>query len=225
VPAGLGQLEAKLKEAYQQFGKGQFKEAHKSFLAVLHQLLFVTLEDKRDIPDAMELLQKTREYTHGVRMELLRRDEAADKSADPVRQLELACYFTSVDLQPVHVPLVLNSATVVSYNKKNAKLAGQMAKRLLESNPSAAQTQTAKKVLTKAEGASDAHEIDYDPKQPFVVCGKSLKPIYRSQDRVRCAFCLHPYRTQYKGETCAVCEIGQIGGTGAGIVWSIACMH
>ena len=67
-------------------------------------------------------------------------------------------------------------------------------------------------------GNADELKLDYDDKNPFVVCGLSLKPTYRGTEKVRCAFCYQPFLPRHKGEVCPVCQIGAVGGDATGMV-------
>ena len=53
--------------------------------------------------------------------------------------------------------------------------------------------------------------IDYDPRNPFVVCASSMKPIFKGNTALVCGVCGASYRPDLKGSLCTVCEIGGIG--------------
>jgi coatomer protein complex subunit alpha (xenin) len=57
------------------------------------------------------------------------------EAQDPVRQAELAAYFTHCNLQQVHLMLSLRSAMNCSYKIKNYGTAASFARRLLELDP------------------------------------------------------------------------------------------
>ena len=65
---------------------------------------------------------------------------------------------------------------------------------------------------------TDEVKLEYDDKNPFVVCGLSLRPIYRGTEQARCAFCYQPYLPKHKGETCLVCTVGRVVGDATGMV-------
>ncbi|KAM1123169.1 hypothetical protein ACFX19_004681 [Malus domestica] len=54
---------------------------------------------------------------------------------DPVRQQELAAYFTHCNLQMPHLRLALLNAMSVCYKAGNLNTAANFARRLLETNP------------------------------------------------------------------------------------------
>ncbi|CDY53170.1 BnaA06g40490D [Brassica napus] len=119
-------------------------------------------------------------------MELKRR-ETKD---DPVRQQELAAYFTHCNLQLPHLRLALFSAMGVCYKSKNLATAYNFAKRLLETNPVESQAKTARQIVQAAErNMTDTTELNYDFRNPFVICGSTYVPIYRGQKDVSCPYC------------------------------------
>ncbi|KAK6131252.1 hypothetical protein DH2020_035009 [Rehmannia glutinosa] len=89
-------------------------------------------ETRREVDEVKELIVIVKEYVLGLQMELKRR-ELKD---DPVRQQELAAYFTHCNLQLPHMRLALSNAMTVCYNAQNMSTAANFARRLLETNPS-----------------------------------------------------------------------------------------
>lgn len=61
-----------------------------------------------------EVIDTSREYILGLTIELERRRLAVDEPDSVQRQLELAAYFVSCKLQPVHQQLALRSAVRLS---------------------------------------------------------------------------------------------------------------
>ena len=117
-------------------------------------------------------------------------------------QLELAAYLTHCNLQPAHLLLSLNLAMSLAFKIKNFINAASFARRLLELGASAgnaALMTKAKKVLQIAEGeARNAHRIEYDEKNPFVICCGSLTPIYKGAEVIRSAFCGAAYKPEFR---------------------------
>lgn len=106
---------------------------------------------------------------------------------------------------------------VINAKIKNFKTAGALARKLMELNPKPELKQQAIKVMRAAdESGSDAVPIDYNVKNPFVVCSISLKPIYRGSASIRCPFCGASYLPTHKGETCPICTVGGIGADAKG---------
>lgn len=87
---------------------------------------------RRQVDEVKELTIIVKEYVLGLQMELERR-ELKD---DPVRQQELAAYFTHCNLQLPHTRLVLQNAMVACFKAKNLSTAASFARRLLETYPS-----------------------------------------------------------------------------------------
>ncbi|XAR61695.1 hypothetical protein NMG60_11016187 [Bertholletia excelsa] len=142
------QLEEKLKAGYKATTAGKFSEALRLFLGILHTIPLIVVESRREVDEVKELIIIVKEYVLGLRMELKRR-ELKD---NPIRQQELAAYFTHCNLQLPHLRLALLNAMTVCYKAGNLSTAANFARRLLETNPTAEnQAKTARQVLQAAE--------------------------------------------------------------------------
>jgi len=195
-----------LKSAYRATTGGKFSEALSIFYNILHSLLFIVVDSKKEANEAKELLGICREYLTGLRMELQRKDE------DPTRQAELAAYFTHCNLQQIHLQLSLRSAMNCSYKIKNFQLAANFARRLLELEPKSDVAAQARKVIMHAETNNEnATPLNYNDKNPFVVCGISFTPIYKGNPAVNCPFCQGTFLPAHKGKLCPTCQVAQIG--------------
>jgi coatomer protein complex subunit alpha (xenin) len=64
---------------------------------------------------------------------------------------------------------------------------------------------------------SNEQQLDYDDRNPFVVCTHTFKPIYRGQPMVRCGFCTAPFDPSFKGQVCKICKVAEVGFTGTGL--------
>jgi len=163
------------------------------------------------------LIDICREYVIGIRCELARKE-----TTDPVRQAELAAYFTNSNLQPVHMILVLRSAMSCALKVKNTPIAASFARRLIDTGAPAAVQQAARKVLAAYDAAPNANDgaaLRYDPRNPFVVCGRTLLPLYRGAQIVRCPLCSQPVEAAAKGQVCDTCCVAQIGAEASGMRW------
>jgi coatomer subunit alpha len=120
---------------------------------------------------------------------------------NPIRNCELAAYFTHSNLQPIHLVLSLRSAMNCAYKISNFKLSASFAKRLLELNPQSAIATQARKVVAFAEqNNTNKNEINYDERNPFVLCCSTFTPIYKGSAHVSCPFCAAPYLPQSAGK-------------------------
>jgi coatomer protein complex subunit alpha (xenin) len=179
----------------------------------LHSAALLVVQDHTELAEARELVSLAREYVVGLQLELARKDEES-----PARQCELAAYFTHVQLQSIHLLLALRSAMTLCYKLKNYRDAAAFARRLLELNPKPEIATQARKVVKFADtNDSNAVELNYDQRNPFVVCGISHTPIYKGSDVEKCGHCGAAYKTEHKGKRCAVCQLGCIGHKGLGL--------
>ena len=71
---------------------------------------------------------------------------------------------------------------------------------------------TAAKVLRASERqARNTAELNYDERNPFVVCAKSMTPIYKGNKLTRCPYCFAAYLPDFKGSTCNICNLSTVG--------------
>lgn len=61
------------------------------------------------------------------------------------------------------------------------------------------------------EKHTDKYTLDYDERNPFVICGYSLTPIYAGSESVKCSYCSASYKPEYSGKLCVICDVGTIG--------------
>jgi len=216
LPFTLPPLVERLKLGYRATTEGKFSDALAHFLGIMHSLLLIVVETKQEVNEAKELLGICREYALGLRMELHRKEAS---SASPARQAELAAYFTHCNLQPPHLILSLRSAMTRSHQVKNYVHAASFAKRLLELNPSSADfVSQARKVIKFAEqNPRNELTINYDERNPFVVCGISLTPIYRGSPMSRCPYCSSAFLPEHANKLCPNCQIAEIGREAPGL--------
>ncbi|CAN0858592.1 Coatomer subunit alpha-2 [Linum grandiflorum] len=216
----FGQLEEKLKAGYKATTAGKLTEALKYFVSILHTIPLIVVESRREVDEVKELIIIVKEYVVGLQMELKRRE----MKNEPVRQQELAAYFTHCNLQTPHLRLALVNAMSVCYKGKNFATAGNFARRLLETNPqNEGHAKTARQVLQASEkNMTDATQLKYDYRNPFVVCGATYVPIYRGQRDVCCPYCSARFVPEQQGEICGVCDLAVVGGDASGLICSSA---
>uniref|UniRef100_A0A2P2IV55 Coatomer subunit alpha n=2 Tax=Rhizophora mucronata TaxID=61149 RepID=A0A2P2IV55_RHIMU len=211
-------LEERLKVGYKATTSGKFTEALRHFLSILHTIPLIVVDSRREVDEVKELIIIVKEYVLGLQMELKRRD----MKDDPVRQQELAAYFTHCNLQLPHLRLALLNAMTVCYKAGNLSTAANFARRLLETNPTIEnQAKTARQVLQAAEkNMKDKVELNYDFRNPFVVCGATYVPIYRGQKDVSCPYCSSRFVLSQEGKLCAVCDLAILGSDASGLLCS-----
>eukprot|EP01006_Ploeotia_vitrea_P013490 TRINITY_DN35281_c0_g1_i1.p1 TRINITY_DN35281_c0_g1~~TRINITY_DN35281_c0_g1_i1.p1 ORF type:complete len:602 (+),score=13.23 TRINITY_DN35281_c0_g1_i1:77-1882(+) len=204
-------LVEQMKAGYKATTDGQFVEAVDIFRHLMRSCIFV-VGDKRTNTEVTECVHIGGAYVAALRMELTRKG-----TEDVNRNLELAAYFANAELQPAHKSRTLQLAMAVAYRNGNFKSAAGFAKRLLGMSPPSKTARQASKVIQIGEQKdTDAHVIDYDVTQRFIVCAGNLKPIYKGQEYKRCTFCSQPYTTEFQSTVCLVCEMGEVGGDATG---------
>lgn len=209
-----------LAEAYRQFSRGKFAESLTHFRSVLQKLMLVVVKSESEAAEVRELVTTCRDYIIGLMLEVERRRLVAeDPEGNLVRSLELAAYFTHMNLQPAHQQLALRSAMGVFSRAGNNATAASFARRLIDSQPTDQRVlTTARSVLAQGDrNPRDAHEIQYDHFTAFDVCPASLTPIYQGSPAVVDAYTGARYLPEYKGTVCVVDEITQVGLPASGL--------
>ncbi|CAL0328461.1 unnamed protein product [Lupinus luteus] len=173
---------------------------------------------RREVDEVKELVIIVKEYVLGIQIELQRR-EIKD---NPAWQQELAAYFTHCNLQPPHLRLALLNAMVVCFKEKNLATAYNFARRLLETNPTIEnQAKRARQVVAAAEkNMNDTTPLNYDHRNPFVICGGTYVPIYRGQKDVSCPYCTSRFVPSHEGQLCTVCDLAVAGADASGMLCS-----
>mmetsp|Transcript_6188 Transcript_6188/g.15793 ORF Transcript_6188/g.15793 Transcript_6188/m.15793 type:complete len:347 (+) Transcript_6188:137-1177(+) len=219
LTSSLPLLEEKLKAAYKTTTEGKFGEALKLFVSIIHSIAVLLVESRREVDEVKELLSIAKEYAVALRIEIKRKEFKDDASMN--RQAELAAYFTHSPLQPIHLSLSLRSAMSLFFKIKNFNTAAGFCRRLLELNPPLKVAQQAKQVLQACERTpKDEVELNYDSRNPFVVCSSTFMPIYRGTKDTACPTCAAKYMADQAGIVCQVCNLGKVGADASGLVCS-----
>ncbi len=65
-----------------------------------------------------------------------------------------------------------------------------------------------RKILAACEKSlTDAHQLNYDPHNPFDICAASYTPLYRGRPVEKCPLSGACYCPKYKGEVCRVTQV------------------
>jgi len=212
----FAQMDDKLKAAYKATTEGKFPEALRQFLNILYTIPLLVVDSRREVDEVKELIEIVREYVLGLRMEVKRKD----LKNDATRQQELAAYFTNCKLQKVHMRLVLTSAMALCFKGGNYATAANFARMLLDNSPNKAQAKKARQVLQACGDRKDAHQLNYDFRNPFVVCGATFVPIYRGQKDISCPYCASRFVPSVEGQLCSICELSVVGADASGLLCS-----
>lgn len=208
----LNDLVTRLQGCYQLTTGGKFSEAIDKLRSLLLTIPLLVVDTRQDISEAQQLLQICREYILGLQMETTRKELPKNTLEEQKRICELAAYFTHCNLQPVHQILTLRTAINLFFKLKNYKTAASFARRLLELGPRPEVAAQARKMLQACDkNLVDEHTLAYDEHNPFNICGKSYSPIYRGKPEEKCPLCCASFQPQYKGTTCNVCAVAEIG--------------
>ncbi|KAJ1897459.1 hypothetical protein LPJ66_003348 [Kickxella alabastrina] len=209
-----------LQQGYRTTTGAKFEDALALFKRLLLSLIFVTADSIEDANEIKQLLQISREYVIGISIELERaavsKEEPTDENA--IRLVELAAYFTHCQLRADHEKLALRLAMNTAYTHKCFKAAGEFAQRLVDLVPAPPIAERARKMITICDRQSrDTLPVNYDARNPFVVCAASHTPIHKGEPAVNCPYCQATYKPEFEGSLCSVCTIAKIGAKATGL--------
>ncbi|XP_003387772.1 PREDICTED: coatomer subunit alpha-like [Amphimedon queenslandica] len=208
----LSDLSNRLQLAYQSTTGGKFQAAVDIFKSIMMDIPLLVVDNKDQVAATQHLLSKCREYVLGLKMEISRKEMPKGTLEEQKRVCEVAAYFTHCDLERVHNILTLRTALNLFYKIKNYKTAASFARKLLALGPTPDVANNTRKILQACDKSqTDAHKLQYDEHNPFVVCGASYKPIYRGKACEKCPFCSTSYLPEYSGSVCTVCEVSEVG--------------
>ncbi|KAL0487441.1 COPI alpha [Acrasis kona] len=212
----ISELNDKLKNGLKSVTSGRFEEALSTVREVLQAIVFAPLPNKKSDQDAKENIKVCVEYITALRLEIHRRKIHA---SEPVRSAELAAYFTKCKLNPTHTLLGLNNAMTINFKLENYLVAVAFATRLINlPNGTEKMVKDAKYVLSQKETRNtNKHELNYDERNPFVICNHSMTPIYSGSPKELCSYCQASYLPKYKDTLCVVCDLGKIGQSAPGL--------
>lgn len=208
----LGDLVQRLQICYQLTTGGKFTEAITKLHGLLLNIPLLVVETRQEIAEAQQLLQICKEYILGLKMETARKELPKSTLEEQKRLCEMAAYFTHCNLQPVHQILTLRTALNLFFKLKNYKTAASFARRLLELGPRPEVAQQARKILQACDkNPVDEHQLQYDEHNPFSLCARTFRPIYRGKPEEKCPLCGASYLPQFKDTICDICDVSQIG--------------
>merc|ERR1712000_440534 len=106
-----------------------------------------------------------------------------------------------------------------SFKAKCKKLAATLVRRLIDYQPPQDKAERARKVVTAADAdPTNAFQVDYDERNPSVLCNVTMKPVYRgTAEPLKCTYCQSAAHPSNAGGKCPVCSLGRIGGDVTGL--------
>lgn len=212
---GYDSLQESLQEGFKQFRANKLEDAIKIFRDIIYTIVVLTVSSKDEEEQCKEVLTICREYILGLSIELARRALPAD---DIERNLELAAYFTKVNLQRPHRVNALHVAMSQSFKHKNFRSAAFFATEFLKIVTSGPKLEQAQKIKTKSESIStDSVAIDFDPYAEFDICAATYTPIYKNAPYVTEALTGAKYQLSEKGSICKITKITSIGAPVSGL--------
>jgi len=208
----LDELTQRLQACYRLTTEGKFSDAINKLRQILLSVPLLVVDSKQKVAEAQQLIEIARKYLVGLLLELHRRTLPTGSEQEQLRALELAAYFTHCDLQPPHEILTLRTAVKLAFQLKQFKMCASFAQRCIELGPKPEVAQTMRKALATCErNPTNAHEINYDEHNPFLICSRTFVPLYRGKPQTKCPFCGASFSPEFNGQVCDVCQVAEIG--------------
>ncbi|KAK6460717.1 coatomer WD associated region-domain-containing protein [Scheffersomyces coipomensis] len=212
---GYDSLEAELQKGFKFFKDNNLESAIDTFRNIIYTIAVITVDDEEQEIKCKEILTLSREYILGLSIELERR---ALPATNIKRNLELAAYFTRVQLQSAHKLNALQVAMSQSFKNKNYASASYFAGEFLKITSTTARAEQAQKIKARSDTiASDAIDIDFDPYAEFEICAATHTPIYKGDEYVTEALVDAKYKPQEKGTICQITQITAVGAQASGL--------
>ncbi|KAK6200461.1 coatomer WD associated region-domain-containing protein [Scheffersomyces amazonensis] len=212
---GFEGLEGELQKGFKHFKENNLVQAIEVFRNIIYTIAVITVDNEEEETKCKEILTLCREYILGLSIELERRTLSPN---DVKRNLELAAYFTRVELQGPHKLNALEVAAKQSFKNKNYASSAYFAGEFLKISSTGARAEQIQKIKTRSNTiASDAIDIDFDPYAEFDICAASYTPIYKGDEYVTEALVNAKYKPQEKGTICRITEITSIGAQASGL--------
>ncbi|ODQ66953.1 alpha subunit of COPI vesicle coatomer complex [Nadsonia fulvescens var. elongata DSM 6958] len=218
---GYESLSGKLQLAYKKIWANEPEAAIDLFREIIHTILVLAVSSQEDADECLRLIDICKEYILAFSIELERRKLGPEETK---RNLELAAYFTRMNLQPAHMAIPYHVAMIQSFKNKNFSSASYFATKLLDlgagtgSRAEQARTEQARKIKAKSDSAPlDAIDIDFDPFTEFDVCPASFTPIYPGESFDKDPLTGAKYHSKFKGKFCKITTVTMVGAPASGL--------
>uniref|UniRef100_A0A6A7FQ53 Coatomer subunit alpha n=1 Tax=Hirondellea gigas TaxID=1518452 RepID=A0A6A7FQ53_9CRUS len=208
-----------LDACYKDVTAGKNEKAIAAFKDVLYTLPLLSTDSSEQLKEILDMLKICREYVTALRLLKQRKQES-----DPVKQMELACYFTLCSLQPIHIYIGLLHAVKLGRKIENYRTTAVLCRRLLElaisiELPANLQKpiRQVKELLKVCEKKNtDAHELTVSLRAGSeVLCCSSFQSIAQNK-RISCPYCDSNFDADCHGRLCLTCNLSIIGNQAPG---------
>lgn len=215
---GIDNINKKISLGFKYFKSNNLEEAIKTFQDVIKTVILITVDNEEDLEKAEEALRLSANYVLGLNIELERRKISTQ---DIKRNLELASYFTTIDLLPQHKINSIQVAMVQSFKNKNFLQASVFASQLIELCEMTGNTvkiEQAEKIKIKSDSiAHDSINVEFDQYSSFDICPFELTPIYANDAFALCPLTGFKYHKSSEGKLDCTVSLAKIGGKGSGL--------
>eukprot|EP00180_Rhodochaete_pulchella_P001834 Plantae.Rhodophyta-Rhodochaete_pulchella.ctg2761.p1 GENE.Plantae.Rhodophyta-Rhodochaete_pulchella.ctg2761~~Plantae.Rhodophyta-Rhodochaete_pulchella.ctg2761.p1 ORF type:complete len:553 (+),score=110.24 Plantae.Rhodophyta-Rhodochaete_pulchella.ctg2761:343-2001(+) len=215
-PFTMQSVRDKFKSASQCFTAGKFSDALSIFKFIISALPLLVAKTGAEKDEAFEVLEMSREYVTGIMIEM--RQKQAKQDGEGARQVQLAGLFTKCRLAPIHIQLTLRAGMKAAYDTQNFVIAAGFARRLLDTSPRPELAASARKMIQFCDkNMTNKSEVDFDDRREFVIDCGDFVPLYSGSEKYKCPYCSAAYSSGYKGRTCPICGISEVGAASDGL--------
>eukprot|EP01043_Picozoa_sp_COSAG02_P031635 COSAG02_NODE_2074_length_9929_cov_698.467955_7_plen_342_part_00 len=208
----MAHCKSRVKKGFEFFQKGKFADCMKTFRGILQTIPLVVVDTRQEVAEVKTLIDTCREYITATRLQI------ESKAQEPIRKAEMVALCAHTKLQAAHLSLALTVAMKALHGINNHQDAGAVARRLLEMNPNPKTAQQAKQVLQVSDrNPRNESKLDYDSRNPFVVCCEELKPIFKGNPMTKCAMCGSSFKPAHADSACPTCDLATVGLEGSGL--------
>ena len=199
--------------AHELFTAGKFSDAIPAYRRIIHMVLLSEVADSAQQAEALNVIQTCREYILALSIEIARKEAVMSPNARP---LELTLYFAHRQLRNDHRQLAMRAAVTSLFKAKCYKSAGDIAKRLLDSNLSdeAFLSQLRKLLAICERSASSTGGVVKDTIELVSDEGKSICArtftVIEEGNLVSCVICNANYDSPHAPKICQVCQLREL---------------
>eukprot|EP00948_MAST-09A_sp_MAST-9A-sp1_P002680 g2680.t1 len=216
-------LERSSEKGTEFFRGGKFQLASYVYKNILYTAPLIVANTEEEENRLKDVIATARELIGALQCMKFRKafDAQNDSKQDVTvaRSLELACYLTHFNLDPVLLNKVIILATKLAFKSKNFITANNLAQRgRVLVNESSKEFKNYQKVIKNSQKeGQDRLKIEYDPRKPFQICNNTFVALPHGTALV-CPYCQATYAPSEKGKLCSVCDMAEIGKRTIGLV-------
>lgn len=203
-----------LSHGFNLFKANKLEDAIQKFREIMYTIFLSRVESDEEEKKHKEILHLCRDYILASSLELTRRKLDPN---DVKRNLELAGYFTKINLKSSHKINALKVAMTQFFKHKNYTGALYFADKILDLSTSNSKSDLALKLkLSASKLVDDCVEIEFDQFSDFDICASTYTPIYKGSPCIIEHLVGAKYKPDQNGILCKITNITAVGSSTSG---------